>query len=638
MYVKGVCILPKPVARRYKMNLRERQNRIKVEENQVLGLPINVKTIVIVFFTLIVALAVVFGAQAVATIDLQGGGNLIKVPGNYATIQAAINAAAPGDIIQVRPGVYYENLTITKPISLVAASFDQIDPTRNNTIIDGGGKAVTIMIPQGLSQMPVIQGFVIRNSTDGVLAYSEFISEYNYLYAANNLTSYQKGSGGINRNNVYFQAGHNAIRLDNMDRPLMIENNRIMYNTDDGIEISLQKATAPFATAMIDIRNNMILGNGADGIQFIQHPGNPVDSNRRFMIAGNLIANNRKAGLGLMPNANTVEDYSAAGLAEAVRVFNNTFYGNDHGISGGGNLVAFNNIIVNSTARGAWRVQAPPGGNAVVAYTLFHNNRIHVDQSNLGASIILDVDPLFEAAPNAGPDGSWGTVDDDFSGLVLRADSPAIDKGVTQFVANNGELIPPAPLTVFAGAAPDLGWREVGAPIFTTPIPTLVSSATPPPTMTAVTLTTLPTVTTAVPSPMSATATTTPMPTLPTPTTVVPSLTPTSTILPTATFTVTPTPPFVIQSINPISAQANTTVIVTINGSGFQTGAVVTFEGGQGLPQEVLATQVLNSNTIMVTVQVQNDGTFGTQVWDVRVTNPDHSTTILLDAFTVTPD
>lgn len=613
------------------MNTRE-QDRMDAEKNSFLGFPINPKTVVILFLAVIAALAVVFGAQAVATFDLQGGGNLIKVPGDYSTIQAAINAAGTGDIIQVRPGVYNESLTVSKPVSLVAESFDQIDPTKNNTVIDGGGRATTITISVGLPQMPVIHGFVIRNSTDGILAYSEFISEYNYFYSANNLTSYQKGSGGINRNNVYFKAGNNAIRLDNMDRPLLIENNRIMYSTDDGIEISLQKDAAPFATALIDIRNNMILGNGGDGIQMIQHPGNPEDTNRRFFIAGNLFANNRKAGLGFMPNANTIEDYSGPSLGEAVRAFNNTFYGNEYGISGGGNFVTFNNIIANSLTRGAWKIQSPSGGNAVIAYTLFHNNKIHADQSNLGAGIILDVDPLFEAAPNAGPDGAWGTVDDDFSGLVLRVDSPAIDKGVTQHVANNGELVPPSPITVFAGAAPDLGWREVGAPLFTTPLPTLISSVTPLPTMTPVTLTPLPTTTATLASPTPVIATNTP-----TPTTIAPSVTPTMTVSPTATFTPTPTPPVFIQSINPIGAQANTTVIITISGAGFQNGAIVTFEGGQGLPQDVLATQVLNSSTIMVTVTARNDGSSGTQVWDVRVTNPDHSTAVLLDAFTVTP-
>ncbi len=612
------------------MDTREPNSRMDAEKRNFLGMPIDPKIVVLLFFTLIAVLAVAVGAKAVATFDLGGGGHLIRVPGNYSTIQAAINAAGTGDIIQVQPGVYNENLTINKPLTLVADSFDPIDPAKNVTVIDGGGRATAIMIPAGLPQMPVIQGFVIRNSTDGILAYSEFIAEYNYFYSANNLMSYQQGSGGINRNNVYFQAGSNAIRLDNMDRPLMIENNRIMYSTADGIEISLQKGTTPFATAMIDIRNNMIVGNGEDGIQLIQHPGTPEDTNRRFMIAGNLFANNRKAGLGFMSNANTVEDYSAAGLAEAVRAFNNTFYGNDYGISGGGNLVTFNNIIANAITRGTWKVQGAVGSNAVVAYTLFHNNSVHAEQSNLAAGVILDVDPLFVAAPNAGPDGTWGTVDDDFSGLVLQSNSPAVDKGVAQFVANNGEAVPPSPI-VFAGAAPDLGWREVGAPIFMTPVATLISSITPPATFTPVALTPSPTATAtlASPTPVPATATSTagiPSPTLTT--------TPAS---PTASLTITPTAQLAIQSINPIGAQANTTVIITITGSGFQNGAIVTFEGVQGLPQEVTAVQVQNSSTILVTVNARNDGSSGTQVWDVRITNPDQSTAVLLDAFTVTP-
>ena len=619
------------------METREPNSRMDAEKKNFLGMPIDPKIVVLLFLTLIAVLVVAVGAKAVATLDLGGGGHLIRVPGNYSTIQAAINAAGSGDIIQVQPGVYNESLTINKPVSLVADSFDPIDPSKNITVIDGGGQAATITIPAGLPQMPVIQGLVIRNSTDGILAYSDFIVEYNFFYSATNLMSYQQGSGGINRNNVYFQAGSNAIRLDNMDRPLTIENNRILYSAADGIEVSLQKATTPFATAMIDIRNNMIVGNGEDGIQLIQHPGTPEDSNRRFMIAGNLFANNRRAGLGFMSNADTLENYSGAVLAEAVRAFNNTFYGNDYGISGGGNLVTFNNIIANSLTRGVWKVQGPAGSNAVVAYTLFHNNSVHAEQSNLAAGVIMDVDPLFVAAPNAGPDGTWGTVDDDFSGLVLQVNSPAVDKGVPQFVANNGEAVPPSPI-VFAGAAPDLGWREVGAPIFMTPVATFISPITPPATFTPVLLTPVPltpspTVTATVASPTVAAASATA-----TATTIVPSATLTSAPLsPTASLTAAPTLQLAIQSINPIGAQANTTVIITVSGSGFQNGATVTFEGGQGLQQEVTAVQVVNSNTIMVTVNARNDGSSGTQVWDVRVTNPDQSTAVLLDAFTVTP-
>ena len=103
------------------------------------------------------------------------------------------------------------------------------------------------------------------------------------------------------------------------------------------------------------------------------------------------------------------------------------------------------------------------------------------------------------------------------------------------------------------------------------------------------------------------------------------------------TFTASATPGLAIQSINPIGAQANTTVVLTISGSGFQNGAIVSFEGGQGAAPQVVSTQVQNANTITVTINVTNPGAAGTQVWDVRVTNPDQSTAILIDGFTVTP-
>ena len=79
-------------------------------------------------------------------------------------------------------------------------------------------------------------------------------------------------------------------------------------------------------------------------------------------------------------------------------------------------------------------------------------------------------------------------------------------------------------------------------------------------------------------------------------------------------------------------------MVLTIAGSGYVNGAVVTFEGGQGVASEVTTpVQVLNHTTIWATVNVRADASFGTQTWDVRVTNPNGSTTVLMDAFTVIP-
>jgi hypothetical protein len=562
--------------------------------------------------------------------------NVLQVPEEYPTIQSAINAAEPADIIQVQAGTYNENLILDRPVILTAETFDAVNPVNNRTIIDGGGGA-TITIPPNLTQMPTVRGFVISSNNVGIQSSSPAIIEFNYFLASSDQVNYQWGAGGANRNNVYFKPGDDAIQLDSTDRPLLIENNRILYATDDGIEINLQDKPSPPALVDINIWNNMIIGSREDGIQLIDFPDEPQNTNRRFVIVGNLIANCQKAGIGLMPNANSVEDFSGADVVEPVRVFNNTFFGNNHGISGGDNMAAFNNIITNSIGRGVWRVQSPPGGNSVVAYTLFFNNALDAEESTMGAGIITGQDPRFTSAPNPGADGAWETVDDDFSGLLLQSSSPAIDKGITQYTAVDGELIPASGITGFIGAAPDLGWREFGSPIVITPTasplpsPTLAISPTiPVPTVTS-TFTVIP------PTATIVTLTPPPTATVPTPTPNLPTVTFTATVPSLPTITSTPTAAQLsILSITPNNVQANTTTNVTISGTAFANGATVTFEGAQGTPPQVTGIEVVNANTIVIAVNSAVAAGASTQVWDVRVTNPDNTFVVLPNAFTVT--
>lgn len=88
------------------------------------------------------------------------GAAVLKVPQQYSTIQAAIDAAQDGDTVKVAAGTYPETLQIRqKVISLIGAGASQ-------TTIDAGGaaRAITMAFTDYILPQPlVIAGFTVRN-------------------------------------------------------------------------------------------------------------------------------------------------------------------------------------------------------------------------------------------------------------------------------------------------------------------------------------------------------------------------------------------------------------------------------------------------------------------------------------------
>jgi parallel beta-helix repeat protein len=90
-------------------------------------------------------------------------GQVINVPNDYPTIQLAIDAAEIGDVIIVKPGVYFERIDMRgKRIHL--RSTDPLDPdVVASTIIDGGGIGTVITCNSGELPNTIINGLTIRN-------------------------------------------------------------------------------------------------------------------------------------------------------------------------------------------------------------------------------------------------------------------------------------------------------------------------------------------------------------------------------------------------------------------------------------------------------------------------------------------
>lgn len=89
---------------------------------------------------------------------------VVRVPGDYPTIQEAINKAAAGSVVLVGSGTYHENLVINKTLMLLGED-------RSSTIIDGDGEQRAVSVRAG---NVVINGFTVQNGGRGVvLNYSD---------------------------------------------------------------------------------------------------------------------------------------------------------------------------------------------------------------------------------------------------------------------------------------------------------------------------------------------------------------------------------------------------------------------------------------------------------------------------------
>ena len=105
---------------------------------------------------------------------------------NHTTIQAAINAARPGDEIHVDSGTYYENVVVNKQVTLRG-----IDTGAGMPVVDAGGITLNT---DGI----ILDGFDVRNSGNGIYVTSNYntltnnnVSNNNYgiyLYTSSNNT------------------------------------------------------------------------------------------------------------------------------------------------------------------------------------------------------------------------------------------------------------------------------------------------------------------------------------------------------------------------------------------------------------------------------------------------------------------
>ncbi|HZM73929.1 MAG TPA: PLDc N-terminal domain-containing protein [Candidatus Polarisedimenticolia bacterium] len=114
-----------------------------------------------------------------------GTGATIRVPADEPTIQAAVNASAPGDLVLVAPGEYHESVLVRTPFLTIRGE------DRNTTILDGELKR-----PNGIAVIEA-DGVAIENLTARHYALNGFYWRDVFGYRGSYLTAYANGDYGV---------------------------------------------------------------------------------------------------------------------------------------------------------------------------------------------------------------------------------------------------------------------------------------------------------------------------------------------------------------------------------------------------------------------------------------------------------
>lgn len=207
----------------------------------------------------------------------------LHVPGQYATIQSAINAADPGETVKVAAGTYTESIVMRRGVCLLGSG-------AKHTILDAQGEGRTLI---DLTAAPgsVVSGFTVRGTdqTEGCAQPSEpFLCSGNWYRAGiyiggeswndpthdappiitNNVfvdndtaVMFYWRSQAVLRNNVFLDNRLGFIANHFQDRSL-VANNVFINNTE--LAIGNQ-------AAYLDIIDNIIVGSQtAIEFQYIQ--------------------------------------------------------------------------------------------------------------------------------------------------------------------------------------------------------------------------------------------------------------------------------------------------------------------------------------------------------------------------------
>lgn len=353
------------------------------------------------------------------------------------TIQAGVNQVSTGGTVNVAPGQYPENVTISKSLTLTGAG----DGTNaaEDTILEGTGRTGRgIFINSNVTDVTIenlrVQNYKMTNGT-GIWA-----NGGNNNFTVQNVTVFDNGVAGTSGGGVYMNGPVDDVLIDSVTAHnnrmrgiviwngfktnITITNNDVQLNNCCGIE--LQDGTASGVTITGNtVKNNIDNGIGVTGLMVGAGPNliadNTLEDNGRFGIEiklpngtgldsgdGSIVVEDNEVSLTTLPT--DLRDY--VGIA----AFRRGFLASENNVD-----IPTGVIIRDNTVSGYRQTNGgsfSTGFGIVVEGTNMHVENNTLNNNDVGVQVQAGHTPY---VANTNTDGIQDNVDDDYFG---RGNSP----------------------------------------------------------------------------------------------------------------------------------------------------------------------------------------------------------------------
>ncbi|OGW46687.1 MAG: hypothetical protein A2Y66_06645 [Nitrospirae bacterium RBG_13_41_22] len=413
----------------------------------------------------------------------------IKVPYDYQTIQAAVNAASPGDVIEVSPGEYRESVKFISKGYVGSPIITLRGVNQQTTVINPGGAGRGIRISTSYNFK--ISNFTIKGGVaDNGFGGGIFVDSSTGVDISNNIITNNTGvnGGGVALNNSTVSFLTNLIKDNTATSSTeargggvflysshgVISNNQILNNSTNG------PAMAPGGGLFLHlsdptVSNNVFSGNQTTGAQ---HYGGGlyIYDSSNFTVLNNTFADNRgldgggmaviKSKAAILNNRfynNTAARYGGGvyGWDMSSNIEGNIFNQNKAGSGGGGILIdgsignsahAFKNNLVIGNSSDDW------GGGVDLFVSTYEIsiNKIEKNTAFRGGGVLINSTSGYYSNPDVNNNLITENIATDWGGGIGIGDVGQSGKIRNNLVSNNQALGSGGGIVVYYTATPEI--------------------------------------------------------------------------------------------------------------------------------------------------------------------------------------